>query len=67
MNSPDHANEPYKPGDDGHDHDHEHGDHEGCDHSSSNPWETRSLIASGALVGIGLIIQWTKALPARSR
>ncbi len=69
MISPDHANEPdkhgaNKPGDDGHDHDHEHGDHEGCDHSSSNPWETRSLIASGALVGIGLIVQWTKALPA---
>jgi Cd2+/Zn2+-exporting ATPase len=50
-----------------HDHDHgehEHNEHEGCDHSSSNPWETRSLIASGVLVGIGLIVQWTKALPA---
>jgi len=51
------------------DHDHDHGEHErneheGCDHSSSNPWETRSLIASGVLVGIGLIVQWTKALPA---
>lgn len=70
MNShdQDHAHEPdkhdpKKPDGDEHDHDHEHGDHDGCDHSSTNPWETRSLIASGALVGIGLIVQWTKALP----
>ena len=40
-------------------HDHSHEEHEGCDHSS-NPWETRSLIGSGALVGLGLIAQWTK-------
>jgi Cd2+/Zn2+-exporting ATPase len=70
MHSHAHAPEPAKhgadqPGDgDEHDHDHGHGDHEGCDHSSSNPWETRSLIASGVLVGLGLIAQWTRALPA---
>lgn len=67
MSSHDHEPDKHsadKPGYDKPDHDHEHGDHEGCDHSSSNPWETRSLIASGALVGIGLIVQWTKALPA---
>ena len=44
------------------DHDHEHGEHDGCDHSDS-PWETRSLIVSGALVAIGLIAQWTTTLP----
>jgi Cd2+/Zn2+-exporting ATPase len=49
-------------GDEHTDHEHEHGDHDGCDHSSSNPWETRSLVASGTLVGLGLIAQWTKTL-----
>ncbi len=44
------------------DHDHEHGGHEGCDHSD-NPWETRSLMASGTLVAIGLVAQWTTTLP----
>jgi len=43
-------------------HDHDHGEHEGCDHGS-NPWETRSLIASGVLVGLGLVVQWTDTLP----
>lgn len=49
----------------GHDHcdhgEHDH-DHDGCDHGD-NPWETRSLVASGALVAIGLIAQWTVTLP----
>jgi Zn2+/Cd2+-exporting ATPase len=52
-------------GHDEHDHDghaHEHGEHDGCDHGD-NPWETRSLIVSGALVAIGLIAQWTTTLP----
>jgi Cd2+/Zn2+-exporting ATPase len=43
-------------------HDHDQGEHEGCDHGS-NPWETRSLIASGVLVGLGLVVQWTDTLP----
>ena len=43
-------------------HDHDHGAHEGCDHGN-NPWETRSLIVSGALVAGGLLAQWTSALP----
>ncbi len=62
MNSHDHAREPDKH--DAKKSDHDEHDHESCDHSSSNPWETRSLIASGVLVGIGLIVHWTKALPA---
>lgn len=44
-------------------HDHETGEHEGCDYNS-NPWETRSLLVSGVLVGLGLVGQWTKSLPA---
>ncbi|HVZ64181.1 MAG TPA: heavy metal translocating P-type ATPase [Opitutaceae bacterium] len=67
MKPHDHTHEP---ADDGHKHEphdcgHDHGEHEheGCDHSS-NPWETRSLIASGVLAGLGLLAQWTKALPA---
>ena len=46
--------------DDGHDQ--EHGAHDGCDHSE-NPWESRSLIASGVLVAAGLVCQWTSVLP----
>jgi len=44
-------------------HHHETGEYEGCDHNS-NPWETRSLLISGVLVGLGLVGQWTKSLPA---
>lgn len=54
------------PGEQGHSHagatsdagsyeDHEHG---------SNPWETRSLIASGVLVGAGLLLRWLQIGPA---
>ena len=42
---------------------HGHGEHNGCDHRS-NPWETRSLVASGVLVGLGVVVQWTKTVPA---
>ncbi|MEO6873786.1 MAG: heavy metal translocating P-type ATPase [Opitutaceae bacterium] len=41
---------------------HAHGDHDGCDHGS-HPGETRSLVASGVIVGLGLLGEWTKTLP----
>lgn len=40
-------------------HDHEHC---GCDHSS-NPWETRSVVASGVLVAVGLFAGWFQLIP----
>lgn len=66
FSAPDHdghkhcAHAPEEHGHDGHDHD--HGEHSGCDHGD-NPWETRSLIVSGALVAGGLLAQWTSTLP----
>ncbi len=58
--SPDHAPDAahrHSPECDHDDHDSAHEEHEGCDHSS-NPWETRSLIVSGALVAVALLADW---------
>lgn len=37
-------------------------EHDGCEHGN-NPWEARSLIASGVLVAVGLVVQWTASMP----
>ena len=54
--------------DGGHDHDEKdvHGhDHCGCNHGNNDPrWITWSIVASGALVGVGLLLRWLHVGPA---
>ncbi len=42
--------------------DHSGHEHDGCDHGES-PWVTRSLAASGGLVGLGLLLDWRDLAP----
>jgi len=57
-----HSPTPEKPGDDHEGHSHGSNEHEGHTHGSSRA-ESISLIVSGALVGVGLVGEWTDVMP----